>query len=495
MASKTKLTFALFIAFFVAAAPLLAQDVLVVPDLPGAHPWTNLNVNTSPENFQFVIVSDRTGACRPGVFSFAMDQVNLLQPEFVICVGDLIEGYTEDVGLLTAQWDEFDQIVGKLQMPFLRVGGNHDLNNPVQLEIWQQRYGPDYYHFRYHDVLFIVISSERFPSRYSSISSEQGASDQLAYIQDVLNANQDVRWTMLLMHRPLWNTSETTDVWAQIETMLADRHYTAFAGHHHTYDKTVSDSGANLYTLATTGGGSDLTGVADGSVDHIVWVTMTDEQPIFANLLLEGILNDNLSRREILVPRIDPVLAQPTIDINDAAWESALNLLETWQSTDTPLAARIFASPQGLQIGVITNYFARATANNCGCGGSRIWNDPCIEIFLGKHQETYAHLIVNSANTQFEQFCDLSRSNWADRNVDYQWQSVVVNDHKQITYSVTIPWSTLAQIDIAPGDTISFNLGSTSSMWDWSGLTGGSYHTPSRFGSLTLPELTLPEVE
>ena len=30
------------------------------------------------------------------MFSRAVKQVNLLQPEFVVCVGDLIEGYTEN---------------------------------------------------------------------------------------------------------------------------------------------------------------------------------------------------------------------------------------------------------------------------------------------------------------------------------------------------------------------------------------------------------------
>src|SRR5262245_53406607 len=60
------------------------------------NPWTSLQMNNSGDDFQFAIVSDRTGAHRAKVFSRAVDQLNLLQPEFVLCVGDLIEGYTED---------------------------------------------------------------------------------------------------------------------------------------------------------------------------------------------------------------------------------------------------------------------------------------------------------------------------------------------------------------------------------------------------------------
>src|SRR5262245_56610627 len=56
------------------------------------NPWTGLTPNISPDQFQIAVVSDRTGGHRRGVFSRAVQQVNLLQPEFVMSVGDLIEG-------------------------------------------------------------------------------------------------------------------------------------------------------------------------------------------------------------------------------------------------------------------------------------------------------------------------------------------------------------------------------------------------------------------
>lgn len=41
------------------------------------------------------IIGDRTGGANvQGAFKLAMDQLNLLQPEFVINVGDIIEGYS-----------------------------------------------------------------------------------------------------------------------------------------------------------------------------------------------------------------------------------------------------------------------------------------------------------------------------------------------------------------------------------------------------------------
>ena len=52
-------------------------------------PWTDLNFYNDPDNFQFVIVSDRTGGNRPGIFEDAVKKINMLYPEFVLSVGDI----------------------------------------------------------------------------------------------------------------------------------------------------------------------------------------------------------------------------------------------------------------------------------------------------------------------------------------------------------------------------------------------------------------------
>ena len=59
-------------------------------------PWTDLDFYNDPDNFQFAIVTDRNGGNRPGIFTDAVSKINLLYPEFVLSVGDLINGYTRD---------------------------------------------------------------------------------------------------------------------------------------------------------------------------------------------------------------------------------------------------------------------------------------------------------------------------------------------------------------------------------------------------------------
>jgi len=56
-------------------------------------PWTNLEFKNDPGAFQFAVVGDNAGGPRWGVFAEAVEKLNLLQPEFVIGVGDYIEGY------------------------------------------------------------------------------------------------------------------------------------------------------------------------------------------------------------------------------------------------------------------------------------------------------------------------------------------------------------------------------------------------------------------
>src|SRR5207247_10126493 len=98
-------------------------------ELEERNPWTNLHLNNDPADFRFAIVSDRTGGHRARIFSQAVEQLNLLQPEFVLCVGDLIEGKSDKVDALGDEWKEFQTYVARLQMPFFYLPGHHDLSN------------------------------------------------------------------------------------------------------------------------------------------------------------------------------------------------------------------------------------------------------------------------------------------------------------------------------------------------------------------------------
>jgi hypothetical protein len=281
--------FLLALCGVLALTALFAQDVLQIQVPKGPVPWTSLQLNRPAEQFQFAIVTDRTGGVRPGVFNTAIDKLNLLQPEFVMSVGDLITGYTEDTIELNRQWNEFEGMVGRLQMPFFYLPGNHDLTNATQAELWKQRFGATYYHFVYKDVLFLCLNSE---DQLRGAGRGAISNDQYDYIERVLRENADVRWTLVFLHQPLWEQTDSQR-WPAVERLLRDRPHHVFAGHVHHYVKYTRNNG-HYYTLATTGGGSRLRGPRLGEFDHVSWVTMTDAGPIIANLALDGIQSDSL---------------------------------------------------------------------------------------------------------------------------------------------------------------------------------------------------------
>ena len=262
-----------------------------------AKPWTGLTANDAPDDFSFVVVTDRTGGHRPGVFKSAMPKVNLLEPAFVVSVGDLIEGYTQDQSRLDAEWDEFEGFIEQLEVPFFYAPGNHDMSNAVMSETWRSRFGPSYYHFLYKDVLFLVINSELFGMVGNPVTPVPGPwqqAEQLRHIEHVLADHEDARWTIVLTHQPLWDVGAIDPDWLHVESLLGQRNYTVFAGHYHRYKKSVRHD-RNYITLATTGGGSRLRGPLYGEFDHVALVHMSADGPTIANLTLDGILADDVA--------------------------------------------------------------------------------------------------------------------------------------------------------------------------------------------------------
>jgi serine/threonine-protein phosphatase CPPED1 len=257
------------------------------------NPWTHLRVNNDPAEFRFAIVSDRTGGHRARVFSQAVAQLNLLQPEFVVSVGDLVEGYHKEEAAprLAEEWKEFQGFVAQLQMPFFYVPGNHDLANPFEEKVWKEKFGRRYYHFVYRNVLFLCANSEDPPSKEGGISAEQ-----VVYFKRALEENRSARWTIVAIHRPLWAQSNLSkNGWLELEALLAGRPYTVFAGHVHRFQKFVRN-GQRYYQLATTGGASKMRGLAYGEFDHFLWITMKREGPLLANVMLDGVFSEDMSR-------------------------------------------------------------------------------------------------------------------------------------------------------------------------------------------------------
>lgn len=291
---------------------------------PEAKPWTSEDFKNNPDNFQFAIIGDRTGGANvEGTFKLAMGQINLLQPEFVINVGDVIEGYSDQTAELNAEWDELDGVLNTLEMPFFRTPGNHDIANETAQQVWRERYGATYYQFVYKNVLFMVLDSEDPPrvapegmkekiELYNRLQIEDPTkaqemlvefmSDeavvaalgkpvefpekQMAWIKETLAENAGVRWTFLFLHEPAWENPSAS--FSAIQELLKDRDHTFFAGHLHYYDYDKIDGHEHI-TMGPAGASFHHEG--PGNVDHISWITMTDDGPQIGNIALKGLFD------------------------------------------------------------------------------------------------------------------------------------------------------------------------------------------------------------
>jgi predicted phosphodiesterase len=300
------------------AAEQTEDSAFLAPGFEDVVPWTSDDLDAGADKFMFAVHSDLTGGEREGIFEVAVAQLNLVRPEFIISVGDLIEGGTEDLGEIEAQWNSFDERADLATAPVFYVGGNHDLTGEVLQGVWDERLGRRYYHFRYKDVLFLVLDTEDntpermqeifdirsralervreegmeiFPeTEYSTLPEQQAGNigaEQSQYFRDAIAANADVRWTFLFMHKAPW-LREDLEAFSSIEDALADRPYTLFNGHVHTYEH-IERRGRDYIRLATTGGVQFPE--RGRSMDHVTLVTVDDNGVDIANILLEGILD------------------------------------------------------------------------------------------------------------------------------------------------------------------------------------------------------------
>jgi predicted phosphodiesterase len=272
------------------------QDHDFPAKINGKFPVTNLPFNNDSTKVQFAIISDLWGDNRPGVFEDAVSKIELLQPQFIMSVGDLTKGATYDTLLINKEWTGFNKMLRPLSMPFFYVPGNHDIGNPVMEKEWQRRFGKSYYYFVYKNTLFLCINTE--DGGQSAISNEQ-----INYFKKAIKDHPDVRWTFIFMHRPVWFTdSDKEEGFEKIESAFTGHNYTLFSGHFHTY-LSENKNGYKHFILGTTGGGSELRGEKFGEYDHITWVTLNKkEEPKIINLKLNGLIKE-----DVVTERTEPI--------------------------------------------------------------------------------------------------------------------------------------------------------------------------------------------
>jgi 3',5'-cyclic-AMP phosphodiesterase len=150
---------------------------------------------SSSDEFHFVMLGDRTGGAVPGVYEEAWRQANRNHPDFVISVGDTIEG--GDDLTLDAQWQQIVHILAPYRRYRLFLTpGNHDVWSVASAQAFE-KYSkrPLHYSFDYRQAHFTVLDNSR---------SDTMPAEELAYLQKDLQIHQKKPIKFIFSHRPSW---------------------------------------------------------------------------------------------------------------------------------------------------------------------------------------------------------------------------------------------------------------------------------------------------
>ncbi len=269
--------------------------------------------------FKFAVVGDRTGACVPGIFEEVINEVALLEPCFVICVGDLIHGYTDDSLAMHAQWDTFIDIVGRLPCKFYFVPGNHDIGSENDRFIYERRTGVKrYYSFDFQNSHFIVLDN----TMVYWAQPQDMDDEQLKWLENDLKINQKKENIFVFYHIPTYLyalVEESTDT---LMTLFEKYNVTGvFTGHHHTYSY-LERNGIQYVSVGSSGGGIDNVEMARGLFFQWIMADVKGVDLEIAAIKKGGVLPRNIvtaddlrmiERADHEVVTIDPLIAA---DIN-----------------------------------------------------------------------------------------------------------------------------------------------------------------------------------
>ncbi len=270
-------------------------------------------------SFRFAVIGDRTGSHVGGVFSEIIDEVILLDPDFVMCVGDLIEGYTEDTLVIHAQWDTLLDIVKKLPCTFYFVAGNHEIQNEIDRRIYEQRTGVKrYYSFDHKNSHFIVLDNTM---TYWPVPQDMDQ-EQIDWLTADLEKNKNTQNTFVFYHIPTYLyalEADTTDLLVDIfEEYDVD---IVFTGHHHQYSYLESN-GTEYINVGSSGGGMGTYDFARGHFFHFLMVSVRGEDNNIAVIRKANIFQRNIITVEDLqlieradeeAVTIDPCIAQEEV--------------------------------------------------------------------------------------------------------------------------------------------------------------------------------------
>ena len=242
---------------------------------------------SAEHDFHFVVLGD-SQFHDPPAFNRLIDDAARLRPAFVVQVGDMISGYTDNVVRVRREWRRFKRQIAPLSpIPFIAVPGNHDLYgsdkqaNAAVTAMYTDNWGPTYHSFVYQNARFIVLNSD-------AVGEEKRIGDQqLRWLKDTLNNNES-KHVFAFLHRPAGNLDNA----AELHELFA-RHGVGyvFYGHHHHFHYREQDG--VRYIMTNAAADSALPFQEAGSFHHLLQVSVHDDEVRVAAIRADAIVAED----------------------------------------------------------------------------------------------------------------------------------------------------------------------------------------------------------
>ncbi len=231
---------------------------------------------------RFAVIGDRTGSAQPGIYEEIVAEIELLKPDFVITVGDMIEGPSDDTIEINRRWKEYKSLIGTLSMPIYFTPGNNDIWDNLSLLFYKRYASKPYYSFDVKGVHFISLDVSRY---YNSTEIPQ---EQINWLVNDLKKNKKAAYTIVFYHKPFWADEIAAGKPDTLHTIFKNYGVDAvFNGHVHSYFSGKIDG--ILYTDVSTSGGAGDVGPT-GLLYHFTWVTVDNNGISIAPIKINSVL-------------------------------------------------------------------------------------------------------------------------------------------------------------------------------------------------------------